>query len=237
MGKEIKSPFLLKVSDAIRLRHYSYRTEKSYLFWVRRFIYFNNKQHPETLGEAEVTRFLTHLAIDKHVSPSTQNQAFNAINFMYRHVLERPLNNIQATRAKPKKNLPVVLTNEEVHRLLKQLHGHYWLMACLMYGSGLRLMECVRLRVMQIDFDHLAILVINGKGGKDRVVTLSDSLVTPLKQHLENVKILHEKDLNDGCGSVSLPYALEKSIPMQTVSGAGNMFFLHPEEVSTHIAG
>jgi len=155
------SPFLNKARDAIRVRHYSIRTEKTYIDWIRRYILFNDKRHPETMGAHEVTAFLTNLAVQGNVAASTQNQALNALNFLYKVVLERPLNNIQAVRAKKQKKLPVVLTTDEVRTLLKHLNGTHWLAACLMYGSGLRLMECVRLRVMNLDFNHRAIYIIN----------------------------------------------------------------------------
>lgn len=206
----LKSPFLNKVRNAIRVRHYSVRTEKAYLGWVKRFILFNNKRHPDKMGEKEVAAFLTDLAVNGKVAAATQNQALNALNFLYGKVLERPMGNIQAVRSKQPKKLPTVLTKNEVGSLLKQLDGHHWLAACLMYGSGLRLMECVRLRVMNLDFDHRAIYVINGKGAKDRIVTLPDELIIPLKRHLQSVKNVHQKDLHDGFGKVYLPNALER---------------------------
>jgi integron integrase len=214
MDEPTRSPFLEEVRTTIRLRHYSIRTESSYLDWIRRFILFHGKRHPRDMAEPEVRAFLTHLAINRNVAPATQNQALNALSFLYKVVLERPLDNsIGFTRARKKQKLPVVLTRAEVQALLRGLSGHHWLAACLMYGSGLRLMECVRLRVMHLDFDHRAIRVINGKGGKDRIVTLADELVLPLRRHLEHVRSIHEKDLNDGFGEVYLPYALARKYP------------------------
>ena len=208
------SPFLNSVSDAIRLRHYSIRTEKAYVEWIKRFIRFHDRRHPNEMGESEVVAFLTHLAVEGKVAASTQNQALNALVFLYKVVLERPLDDIKgAVRAKKPQKLPVVLTQDEVRQLLKHLDGIHWLAGCLMYGSGLRLMEAVRLRVQDLDFPHRAILVRNGKGGKDRVVTLADELITPLKRHLESVKTAHEKDLADGFGAVYLPFALERKYP------------------------
>jgi len=207
------SPFLDKVRNAIRVRHYSIRTEKTYVDWTRRYILFNGKRHPQDMGAQEVTAFLTNLAVHGNVSASTQNQALNALNFLYKVVLERPLNNIQAVRAKKQKKLPIVLTADEIRNILKQLDGIHWLAACLMYGSGLRLMECVRLRVMHLDFNHRAIYIINGKGAKDRIVTFPDDLIIPLKRHLELVKNAHEKDLADGFGAVYLPNALSRKYP------------------------
>ncbi len=208
------SPFLSTIRDAIRVRHYSIRTEQAYLDWIKRFIWFHDKRHPNTMGGEEVTQFLTFLAVKKNVAPSTQNQALNALNFMYKTVLDRPLGDITGlVRAKKPAKLPTVLTLDEVRGLLKHLNGLHWLAACLLYGSGLRLMECLRLRVMDLDFTHRAIMIINGKGAKDRVVTLADELIVPLQRHLEYVKNIHEKDLSDGYGAVYLPYALERKYP------------------------
>lgn len=209
-----RSPFLESVRNALRVKHYSIRTEQAYLGWIKRFILFHGKRHPQEMGEKEVVDFLSHLAVEGRVAPATQNQAFNALLFLYRNVLERPLENLAGTvRAKKAKRLPVVLTPAEVRAVLKRLDGQHWLAACLMYGSGLRLMECMRLRVKDLDFDHHAILVRDGKGAKDRVVTLADELVVPLQRHLETVKMIHEKDLRDGFGAVYLPYALERKYP------------------------
>ncbi len=208
------SPFLCSVSDAIRVRHYSRSTEKTYIGWVKRFIYFHNKRHPRDMGAQEVAVFLTHLAVNRNVAPSTQNQAFNALMFLYRAVLDRPIEGLAGVaRAKTRQKIPVVLTHDEVRGVLQGLDGIYWLAACLMYGSGLRLMECLRLRVMNLDFLQRAIYVRSGKGGKDRVVTLSDELIVPLQRHLANRRQVHDKDLADGFGSVYLPYALARKYP------------------------
>ena len=194
-----RSPFLEEVRQAIRLRHYSIRTEQAYVDWIKRFILFHDKRHPREMGEAEVRDFLTHLAVNRNVAASTQNQALNALVFLYKAVLERPLGEItEVVRAKRPQRLPVVLTREEVRQVLHHLDGSHWLAACLMYGSGLRLMECIRLRVKDLDFDHRAILVRDGKGAKDRIVTLADELVPVLQRHLEAVRNLHDKDLADG---------------------------------------
>lgn len=207
------SPFLESVRNVIRVRHYSIRTEKTYIDWIKRFIRFNNNIHPNKLGNSDVTRFLTHLAVNRNVSPSTQNQALNALNFLYSKVLDQPIGELNAVRAKTKQRIPVVLSADEVKSILSNLNGQHWLAACLMYGSGLRLMEVMRLRIINIDFDHRAIHVFNGKGGKDRIVTLPSNLIIKLQRHLEGVKNTHEKDLTDGFGSVYLPYALEKKYP------------------------
>lgn len=209
-----QSPFLNRVREVIRTRHYSIRTEQSYTQWVRRFILFHGKRHPKELGEHEVVAFLTHLAVKRQVSPSTQNQALNALVFLYRHVLDQPLGDILgAVRAKRPERLPVILTRTEVRQLFANLDGPHWLPACLLYGSGLRLMECLRLRVKDLDFDHRAITVRCGKGGKDRVVTLPDPCIEPLKQQLALVCRLHSKDLQDGFGAVWLPHALARKYP------------------------
>jgi integron integrase len=208
------SPFLNQVREVIRTKHYSIRTEHSYVGWVKRFILFHGKRHPQELGEAEVSRFLTYLAVKRQVSPNTQNQALNALVFLYRHVIGRPLGDILGTvRAKRPQRLPVVLTQAEVRRLFKHLDGPHWLPACLLYGSGLRLMECLRLRVKDLDFDHRAIMVRSGKGNKDRIVTLPDPCIEPLQRQLTAVRNLHNEDLQDGFGEVWLPYALVRKYP------------------------
>lgn len=208
------SPFLEKVRGAIRVRHYSIRTEQAYLAWIRQFIVYHGKRHPADLGDREVSAFLTYLAQRRNVAAATQNQALNALVFMYRHVLDKPLGELQeVVRAKKPKRLPVVLSQQEVARLLSRLTGIHWLVGCLMYGSGLRLMECLRLRVKDIEFSRRAIFVRDGKGGKDRVVTLADELLEPLARHLETVKTLHERDAAEGFGRVYLPFALEKKYP------------------------
>jgi len=208
------SPFVEKVRAAIRVRHYSRRTEKTYLFWIRRFIRFHGKRHPAEMHEQAVGEFLTHLAVNEHVAASTQNQALNAIVFTYRHVLEQPLGEINGVvRAKKPTKLPVVLTQDEVACVLGRLSGVHWLVACLQYGSGLRLLESVRLRVKDLDFSHRAIFVRDGKGGKDWVVTLPDDLIVPLQRHLENRRTWLEGDTRDGFGTVSLPHALARKYP------------------------
>lgn len=218
--KKSTSPFLESIRRAIRVKHYSYSTEKSYIDWARRYIIFHDKRHPSELNERHVAEFLSYLAMERRISASTQNQALNALVFMYKHVLSRPLGEItHAVRAKRSRFIPVVLSRHEVGKLLHQLQGTPWLVACLLYGSGLRLMECMRLRVKDLDFEHRAVYVRSGKGAKDRVVTLPDELVAPLKQHLQGVRLIHQKDLADGCGEVYLPHALARKYP-----GAGKTF-------------
>jgi len=208
------SPFLRRVCESIRVRHYSIRTEHAYLDWIRRYIHFHGKRHPEELGASHVAEYLTYLAVERNVAASTQNQALNALNFLYKVVLEKPLGDISGvTHAKRPKRLPVVLTTREVGEILARLKSVHWLIACLQYGSGLRLLESVRVRVKDLDFMHRAILVRNGKGGKDRVTTLSDDLIVPLQRHLENRKTLFEQDMQQGFGSVYLPHALARKYP------------------------
>ncbi len=230
MHKRSSSPFLDSIREAIRVRHYSIRTEQAYVDWVKRFILFHGKRHPKEMGEAEVIAFLTHLAVVGRVSASTQNQALNALVFLYKAVLNRPLADLNdAVRAKKSQKLPVVLTQDEVRRLLKHLDGIHWLAACLLYGSGLRLMECVRLRVKDLDYPHRALIVRDGKGAKDRVVTLPDELIKPLQRHLEAVRTTHEKDLGDGFGAVYLPFALERKYPNAPREWAWQYVFPAPQ--------
>ena len=208
------SPFLISVREAIRVRHYSIRTEEAYVQWVKRFILFHGKRHPAEMGEAEVAAFLTHLAVVGDVASSTQNQALNALVFLYDNVLGRPLGEcVGIVRAKRPQRVPMVLTPAEVGRILGNLNKVYWLIGCLQYGSGLRLLESLRLRVKDLDFDHRAILVRDSKGAKDRVVTLPDELIVPLKRHLANRKTLFERDCAEGFGTVFLPHALARKYP------------------------
>jgi len=209
-----QSPFIDKVREKIRLKHYSIRTEESYVSWIRKYILFHNKQHPSKLGKEHLEQFLTDLAVNKNVAPSTQNQALSALVFMYKQVLEiEPPWVENAVRAKPRKNLPVVLTKVEVQRLLKELRPSFQLIGRLLYGTGMRLMELARLRVKDIDFGYKSIIVRNGKGAKDRVVMLPDSLLTPLKEHLTERKKIYEKDLKNGHANVFLPNALARKYP------------------------
>jgi integron integrase len=205
---------LVQVQEAIRRRYYSRRTEEAYIHWIKRFIYFNQKRHPSCMGEAEVTAFLNHLAIDRKVAAGTQNQALSALLFLYKQVLgcELPwLDGLQRSSRPPR--LPTVLTRGEVERLLKNLHGTHWLAASLLYGSGLRVMEAMQLRVKDLDFAYRQILVRDGKGEKDRVTMLPGSLLDPLRRHLEGVRLLHLRDVQDGYGAVHLPYALARKYP------------------------
>ncbi|GAB6909675.1 Integrase/recombinase [Desulfosarcina cetonica] len=211
-GNQSVRPRLLdEVRNAIRCLHYSIRTEQSYIDWIKRYIYFHQKQHPENLDESHISAFLTHLAVDRKVASSTQNQALCAIVFLYREVIGKELGNFDnLVRAKRPQKLPVVFTQEEVRQILLQLEGIYWLMGQLLYGAGLRVMECVRLRVKDIDFGYRQVLVRDGKGHKDRVTMLPEIIVGELQRHLQKIKKVHETDLKAGFGAVYLPYALER---------------------------
>jgi integron integrase len=203
-----------QVREVIRMRHYSIRTEQAYVQWIRRFILFNGKRHPREMGASELTAFLSHLATQHHVAASTQNQALNAILFLYRDVLKIALPWLdEVQRAKKPQHLPVVFTREEVKALLAQLQGTTWLMAMLTYGSGLRLLECLRLRVKDVDFHYKQLLVRDAKGHKDRVTMLPNSLIEPIRTHLVRVRQLHELDLRAGFGRVHLPHALAVKYP------------------------
>jgi len=199
-----------QVRDTIRLKHYSYRTEESYVYWIRRYILFHHKRHPQQMGTAEVEAFLTHIAVKEQVAASTQNQALSALLFLYRHVLKQDLEAIDAVRAKPSTYLPTVLTPEEVSEVFKHLSGVYQLVLMLLYGSGLRLSEGLRLRIKDIDFAQQQIVVRDVKGNESRVTMLPSRLIEPLQAHLQQVKHQHQRDLAQGYGSVYLPFALER---------------------------
>jgi len=203
-----------EVRAAIRVRHYSIRTERAYLDWIRRFILFHGKRHPRDMGAREVGAFLTHLAVERKVAAATQNLALNALVFLYKRVIEQPLGDIEGVvRASRPARLPVVLAPTEIRQVLAGLTGNYWLIACLQYGSGLRLLESVRLRVKDLDFRYRAVMVRDGKGGKDRVVTLPDELLEPLRRQLEHRQNLFEQDRAAGVASVYLPHALARKYP------------------------
>jgi len=210
-----KSPRLLEqLRDAIRRRHYSVRTEETYVHWVKRFIYFSGKRHPAGLGAAEVTAFLNYLARERDVAAATQNQALSALLFLYREVLRQPLPWLdELDRARRPARVPTVLTREEVRALLSRMQGTKWLMASLLYGAGLRLRECLKVRVKDIDFGYRQIVVRDGKGAKDRVTMLPAAVLEPLKAHLRGAKELHERDVRDGYGDVELPDALARKYP------------------------
>ena len=212
---QTQPPKLLdQVVAKMRVKHYSLRTEKTYIDWIKRYIWHFDKRHPKDMGAVEVEVFLTHLAVDRNVSASTQNQAKSALLYLYKEVLciELPwLDNV--TQAKVPQRMPVVLTQAEVQAVLSRMDGTMWLIASLLYGSGLRIMEALRLRVKDVDFARREILVREGKGFKDRVTMLPMSLVEPLKAHLIKVQALHKDDLSTGHGEVFMPMALDRKYP------------------------
>jgi len=215
-----------QVRDAIRRRNYSYRTEKVYVEWIRRFIYFSGKRHPAGLGAGEVTAFLNHLASERDVAAATQNQALSAVLFLYKEVMGKPLPWLSdLERAKRPARVPTVLTKREVMHLLAAMRGTKWLMASLLYGAGLRLTECLKLRVKDIDFEYRQIIVRDGKGAKDRVTMLPESTIEPLKRQLAAAKVLHEADLAAGCGDVELPHALARKYPRAPYEWAWKFVF------------
>lgn len=203
-----------QMHSALRARHYSPRTEQAYCRWVLRFIRFHGLRHPAEMGEDEINAFLTHLAVEDHVSVSTQTQALSALLFLYRKVLDREVGELgDVVRARPPSHVPVVMTPAEVRGVLAQLGEEHRLMAALMYGTGMRLMECLRLRVQDVDFSGNEILVRSGKGARDRVTMLPEALKPTLREHLKRVKAVHERDLADGWGKVVLPDALDRKYP------------------------
>jgi integron integrase len=203
-----------QVRSVIRQKHYSIRTEHAYVQWIKKFIFYHNTRHPKDMGEKEISQFISYLATHKRVASSTQNQALNAIVFLYKQVLNIELGDFgRMKRAKKPEKLPTVLSKTEARRVLAEMSGLHRLMAQLLYGSGLRLMECVRLRAKDIDFEQNHIIVRDGKGMKDRTTLLPEQLKMLLSDQLERVKILHEKDLKNGYGEVYLPFALERKYP------------------------
>lgn len=203
-----------QVRQTLRLKHYAYQTEKTYLQWIKRFILFHNKRHPSDMNTPEITDFLTHLAVNENVSASTQNVAFSAILFLFRHVLNQELTgSIDAIHAKPSQRLPVVLTRQEVQNIITCLQGTPKLIVQLLYGAGMRLNECLRLRVKDIDFGCNQIIIRQRKGNKDRVTILPQILKDALSNQLDYAQALHQKDLAEGFGEVVLPDALQKKYP------------------------
>lgn len=209
-----KKYLLVSMRDAIRSRHYSLRTEQTYIQWVRRFIFFHNKRHPGEMGEKEISLFLTHLAAERNVAAATQNQALSALLFLYKHVLKLNLEWLDnVVRAKRPERLPVVPTQAGVADILGNMDGVNGLIARLIYGTGMRKMECLRLRVTDIDFEYQQIHVRSGKGNKDRITLLPVSIIPQLRSQLESTATLHKIDLKEGYGEVELPHALERKYP------------------------
>lgn len=202
------------IIERLTTLQYSKRTEESYIQWIKRFITFHGKQHPRDMGKEEIEAFLNHLAIEKKVSASTQNQAKSALLFLYKEVLAHDLPAMgNFTKVKADKRLPAVLTKHEVQAIISRLDGPMWLMVSLLYGSGLRVMECLRLRIADINFDRLEILVRDTNGYKNRITLLPASLIEPLKAHFQEVEILHEEDLAKGFGEARMPVGLAKKFP------------------------
>ncbi len=209
-----KPKLLDQVRQQIRLRNYSIRTERVYAEWIKRFIRFHAYRHPAEMGAAEIEAYLSHLAVKRDVSASTQNQALAALLFLYKQVLKQELPWLDnVVRAKRPQHMPVVLTRDEVQRVLARLSGVPWLVASLLYGAGLRLTEALRLRVKDVEFSRREILVRDGKGQKDRVTVLPGTVIAVLQEHLLKVKRLHERDLAEGFGRANLPYALARKYP------------------------
>lgn len=209
-----KSKLLTALRTEIRRLGYSYRTEQAYINWVKRFVYFHNLKHPKKMGETEVVEFLNYLATERNVAASTQNQALCAIIFLYKHILDEPLEELRdLKRAKKPQKLPVVLTEAEAGRIVNEMDGVPALVAKLMYGSGLRISEALRLRIQDLDFEYHQITVRGGKGEKDRVTMLPETLVVPLKKQAKKCAFLHKKDLKRGWGETLLPKALAVKYP------------------------
>ncbi|KEQ14537.1 integrase [Endozoicomonas montiporae] len=209
---------LEQVKDVIRLKHYSYRTEQSYCHWVRVFIRYHGYRHPEDMAEAEVTDFLTWLAVEREVAVNTQNLAFSSIMFLYRDVLKKPLDNVKAVRAKPSQKLPVVFTRSEVKRVMTELENPILLMVQLLYGAGLRLMEVLRLRIKDVDFDHCSLIVRDGKGRKDRVTILPEPVTKPLHKQIAIAGHFHAMDSEYDDHEVWMPDALARKYPSEAAS-------------------
>ncbi len=215
-----------QVRHAIRMRHYSRRTETTYVHWIRRFIIFHHKKHPSTMGAPEITSFLSWLATGQRVSSSTQNQALSSLLFLYRHVLRIEVDAIeQVPRAKLPHRIPVVLSREEVGKVFKNIQGPMWMVVALLYGAGLRLQECLELRVKDLDFDRHEIVVRRGKGQKDRRTMLPVAIEERLQGHLGEVRRQHKRDLADGLGRVVLPFALDRKYPNAATDWAWQFVF------------
>jgi integron integrase len=233
-----KLKLLDQVRQAIRTRHYSYMTEKAYVHWIRRFILFHNKRHPAKMAEAEIGRFLSGLATNSHVAASTQNQALNAILFLYREILKKEIGYVNGiVRAKRPHRLPVVLTRQEVRSILGCLNGSDWIMSMFLYGAGLRLMECLRLRVKDIDFASNQIIVRSGKGDKDRHTMLPAAVKDPLTKHLDVIKRQHQRDLQRGLGRVTLPDALERKYPNAGIEWSWQWIFPAASHYADKVTG
>ena len=216
-----------QVRETLRFYHYAYNTEKSYTNWILKYIRFNGKRHPKEMGKLEIERFLSHLAVNRDVAAATQNQAFNAILFLYKKVLAIDIDlNLRATHANKRKNLPTVLSKEETENLISRMHGTAKVLAGLMYGSGMRSLEVIRLRAQDIDFENNQIYVRNPKGGRDRTTLFPDNLHKIIHRQLEKVKKLHIQDLEEGYGEVYLPNAIARKYKKASVSIGWQYLFI-----------
>ena len=222
------SPFLKHVRDTLKARNYSRETIRSYSDWLYRFILFNNKCHPKDMGPEEVSAFLSYLATERKVSESTQNQALNSLVTIYRLVIKKDLGQFAATRARKPKRLPVILSRPEVRQILLNMSGQYQLAASLLYGSGLRLMECLRLRIKDVDFDMNQITVRQGKGNKDRVTMLPTGLITPIGHQIESSGYLFRQDRERGTAGVTLPPSLVRKYPNYPIEWGWQWLFPAP---------
>jgi len=232
-----KPKLLDQVRDAIRTRHYSDHTEKAYIHWIKRYIFFHNKRHPQEMAEVEIAGFLSSLATVGRVSASTQNQAFNAVLFLYKEVLSKKVGLIEGVvRAKRPQRLPVVLTKEEVKKVIDQMNGLPRLMAILLYGGGLRLMECCHLRIKDIDFSRNEIVIRAGKGDKDRHTMLPTAIKESLSKHIEAVRYQH-KDIEKGFGHVAMPNALERKYPNAGREWPWQWVFPAPHHYTDRVTG
>lgn len=205
-----QSPFIESIRTELRTRHYSLRTEKTYLYWVRHFIYFHEKRHPHDMGNIEIERFLNYLATDRNVSTATQNQALCALIFMYRYVLKRQIEGLEYGFAKQPRRVPTVLSPHEVEAILQHLNRKHWLLTAMLYGCGFRIHEALSLRIKDIDINLKSIFIYRGKGGKDRYTLLPNSLVPAISKQIQITKALHDADLSEGYGMTSVPSALKR---------------------------
>lgn len=225
-----QSRLLHRVHDVARLKHLSIRTEEAYIHWIKRFVLFHKKRHPDSMGESHISEFLTYLALERKVSASTQNVALNAIVFLYHEVLNKNLGDFPSyVRAHRQRRLPVVFSEQEILRILDLLRGPGALIAALLYGAGLRLMEALKLRVKDIDVERCTIIVREGKGGKDRVTMLPASLREPLARQLEHVRMMHANDLDRGFGNAPLPLALAEKMPQAVKELSWQFVFPSPQ--------
>jgi integron integrase len=226
----VKPRLLDQVRTAIRVRHYSYRTEQQYVHWVRRFIVYHRMRHPEQMGGREVEAFLSHLATERDVSASTQAQALAALLFLYRQVFNQDLPWLNGVvRARRPRHTPVVFTRGEVRRVLEQMPGVHGLLGRLLYGAGLRLSEGLSLRVKDLNLEQGILVVRNGKGAKDRISMIPEKLREPMRHHLDAVKSAHLLALSQGYGGVALPYALERKYPRAHLEWAWQFVFPAPK--------